>query len=173
MSPRPVNHLHFLTEHVGTAIDGPTTLFLDTINVKQNFWGSSIIQSHSDVHKSSSGGKGNNNKVGVMGITLTKLLKQTVLSAGHVIIKIDIEGAEYQLLEEAVKSRIFCLLVKEMGVTVDIIGEFHWDETLGSKEPRNRWENTIQGEEAIKNCVASYQVLKSIIPIWWLISESS
>ena len=29
MSPRPVRHLHYLTEHVGTAQNGPTTLFLD------------------------------------------------------------------------------------------------------------------------------------------------
>jgi len=172
MIPRPVKHLHFLTEHVGTAIDGPTTLFLDTVNVKRNFWGSSIIQSHADVQKSSNSNgqmqteENNKKEAHVIGITLTKLLEQTVLAGGHVIIKIDIEGAEYQLLEEAVRSSIFCRLVKGMGVTIDILGEFHGDATLGSEEPRKRWENIIRGEEAIKNCGASYRVVNSLIPIW-------
>ena len=38
MRPRPVRYVHFLTETVGTNRDGPTKLFLDTVNPKENFW---------------------------------------------------------------------------------------------------------------------------------------
>lgn len=162
MNPRPVQHVHFLTEHVGTAVDGPTTLFLDTSNAQQNYWGSSILDSHVDV------ARGGREKVGanVMGITLTTLLERTALAGGHVMIKIDIEGAEYQLLEEAVKSNIFCKLVKEQGVQIDILNEFHGDSTIGSEEPRKRWEEVVKGEEKILNCGVDYKVLKSMIPMW-------
>lgn len=166
MIPRPVRHVHFLTEHVGSARDGPTTLFLDTNNRgSRNFVGSSILSSHVDVTK---GDKKNGELIGVsvMGVTLTTLLEKTVAPGGHVMIKIDIEGAEYELLEEAVKSDIFCKLVQDMGVRVDIISEFHDDGTIGSTEPRQRWEQVIQGEQAIHNCGVNYKVIKSFIPIW-------
>jgi hypothetical protein len=163
MKPRPVRHLHFLVEHVAAATNGPTTLYLDTVNEKQHYWGSSILKSHADVKRS--GGK---TGVQVMAITLTSLLEQTVLQneGGHVMIKIDIEGAEYQLLEEAVNSNIFCRLVNEKDITVDIINEFHGDSIVGSPEPRHRWETIVKGEEAIKGCSANYEVVKSLIPTW-------
>ena len=161
MSPRPIRHLHFLTEHVGSAADGPQTLFLDTVNAKNHYWGSSILDSHVDVKKS-----GEKTGVQVMGITLTTLLEKTVAPGGHVMMKIDIEGAEYQMLEEAVKSDIFCKLIKEMGVRVDVLMEFHHDSTIGSEEPRKRWEEVVKGEEAILKCGVNYKVLSSWIPIW-------
>ena len=150
MIPRPVRHAHFLTGHVGSGSDGPTTLYLDTKNVKQNFWGSSIIKSHIDVVQSE-GDTG----VPVMGITLTKLLEQTVLPGGHVMIKIDIEGGEYQLLEEAINSTILCKLIKDQGVRIDMLNEPHDAKIVGSAEPGIRW-NAIQGEKMIKQCGVGY-----------------
>jgi hypothetical protein len=85
----------------------------------KNFFRSSILSSHADVKRSSKK-TGELTGVSVMGVTLATLLKKTVESGGHVMIKIDIEGAEYELLEEAVNSNIFCNLVQEMGVRVDI-----------------------------------------------------
>lgn len=136
MSPRPVNNLHFLTEHVATKEDGPTKLFLDTVNEKQNFWGSSILESHQDVLKSANeGGTGTVSFAPVTGITLSTLMKRTLLayspiatpdekSGGHLIVKVDIEGGEYALLEEASKSLLLCDFLN-MGNTVDLIIEFH------------------------------------------------
>ena len=49
MRPRPVRYVHFLTETVGTNPDGPTQLFLDTVNPKENFGGSSVMDNHRDV----------------------------------------------------------------------------------------------------------------------------
>lgn len=159
MIPRPIKHLHFLTEHVGSAVDGPTELFLDTSNKRLNFWGSSILNSHVDVNK------GEKKKVKVMGTSLTSLLKQTVSDGGHLMIKIDIEGAEYELLTEAVNSNIFCKLVNDGDVTIDILGEYHGDQTLGSKEPRNKWE-ALNGEESINKCGVTYKVINGLIPVW-------
>jgi hypothetical protein len=150
MIPRPVRHLHFLTEHVGAGKDGPTTLFLDTVNGKDNFWGSSILQSHVDVVKS-----GGNTGTPVMGITLTKLLKDTVLPGGHVMIKIDIEGGEYQLLEEAIDTDIFCKLIKKDDVKIDLLNEPHGANIVGSEEPGQRWKD-IGGQNKIRNCGVGY-----------------
>ena len=36
MKPRPVQHLHILTESVVTAVDGPTKLYLDKVSVAEN-----------------------------------------------------------------------------------------------------------------------------------------
>lgn len=152
MDPRPVRHAHFLTEHIGTNVDGPSVLYLDTFNTEDNFWGSSIYQSHWDVEKS-----GKNTGTRVMGITLTTLLKKTVKRGGHVIVKIDIEGAEYVLLEEAVTSNILCELIQETGVTVSMVIEPHVDEMLGGPGPRLRWEG-IQGDERIRKCGVSLHV---------------
>ena len=99
MRPRPVRYFHFLTETVGTNRDGPTQLFLDTVNPKENFWGLSVMDTHRDVLASRKTG------VPVMGVTLTSMLQKAVKPGGHVIVKIDIEGAEYLLLEEAIDGR--------------------------------------------------------------------
>jgi len=159
MIPRPIKHLHFLTEHVGSAFDAPTEIFLDTTNEKRNFWGSSILNSHVDVNI------GEQKKAKVMGVTLSSLLERTVSAGGHVMIKIDIEGAEYQLLSEAVNSNIFCKLVNDRDVTVDILSEYHGDQTIGSEQPRKEWEAS-NGEESIKKCGVAYEVVKSLFPIW-------
>eukprot|EP00566_Odontella_aurita_P018182 CAMPEP_0113560752 /NCGR_PEP_ID=MMETSP0015_2-20120614/19602_1 /TAXON_ID=2838 /ORGANISM="Odontella" /LENGTH=328 /DNA_ID=CAMNT_0000462485 /DNA_START=207 /DNA_END=1190 /DNA_ORIENTATION=- /assembly_acc=CAM_ASM_000160 len=52
ITPKPLRHAHFLTETVGAGKDGPAQLWLDTVNAKQNYWGSSIFKSHQDVEKS-------------------------------------------------------------------------------------------------------------------------
>mmetsp|Transcript_37215 Transcript_37215/g.42479 ORF Transcript_37215/g.42479 Transcript_37215/m.42479 type:complete len:442 (-) Transcript_37215:449-1774(-) len=149
MVPRPIRHIHFLTEHIGAGSDGPTILYLDTVNKKQNFWGSSIFNTHIDVVSS-----GPNTGVPVMGITLTRLLKETVLPGGHVLIKIDIEGGEYQLLEEAINSSIFCNLTR-VGVKIDMLSEFHNAKVVGSEEPIKKWKE-MEGEKKIKKCGVGY-----------------
>jgi FtsZ-binding cell division protein ZapB len=99
-TPRPLAHLHFFTESVGAGVDGMTQLFLDTVNAGQNYWGSSIIKTHQDVQRS-----GATQAADVMGYTITTLMKKTLQafnpeasesekSGGHLILKIDIEGAE-------------------------------------------------------------------------------
>jgi hypothetical protein len=104
--PRPIQHMHFFTESVGAGQDGMTKLYLDTVNDKQNFWGSSIYKGHQDVRKSV--GEGNDAETvaaPVMGYTIGTLMRKTLKAfdpsataeekkGGHLILKVDIEGGE-------------------------------------------------------------------------------
>ena len=85
-------------------------------------------------------------------IALTTLLRKTVSPQGHhVMLKIDIEGGEYQLLEEAVNSTILCEL-RDQGVTADMALEGHSDTALGSAEPCLYFYEVLHREHKIKEC---------------------
>jgi FkbM family methyltransferase len=150
MIPRPVRHIHFLTEHVAASENAPKSLYLDIVNHVENYWGSSTIRSHVDVAKSEG-----RHVAQVTGITLTKLLEQVTLPGGHVIIKIDIEGGEYEVLEEAINSTILCKLVRELGVRIDMLNEPHDSVIIGNEDPLKRWEE-IEGTKQIEDCGIRY-----------------
>ena len=144
LDPRPLRHLHFFTDHVGTGKDGPTTLYLDTVNKNDHFWGSSIYDSHKDVQRS-----GGNTGVPVTGITLTTLLRNTLKPNGLAIIKIDIEGAEYPLMEEAVKSGVLCEFCKEKNATISLVLEEHGHLLKG--DAAENWKK-MNGNEKVREC---------------------
>lgn len=124
-SPRPVRLAHFWTSTVAAGSNGPAILYLDTRNVEKNFWGSSILASHTDV-QASAASSGNLVETPVEGKTLTTILQETVIGVpgSHVIIKMDVEGAEYAVLNEAFDSGILCNLT-DAAVRVDILAELH------------------------------------------------
>ena len=141
IEPRPLEHLHFFTESIGSGKDGPAKLYLDTVNKKENFWGSSVYKTHQDVVKS--GEKNDNEPVAadVMGYTITTLMKKTLKAfneslpesergGGHLLLKVDIEGGEYDLLFEIHKSGLLCEFVK-LGNTADLMIEFHSGRVTG------------------------------------------
>lgn len=134
-SPRPVQHMHFFTDSVGAGEDGMTKLYLDTVNTEQNFWGSSIFKTHPDVRKSAGESDVETLAVPVMGYTIGTLMRMTLNAfdskmstpdrvGGHFILKVDIEGGEYPLLEQAVLDGTLCEFVK-IGNTADLFIEFH------------------------------------------------
>jgi Methyltransferase FkbM domain len=126
-TPRPLRSVRFLTETVATgAGDGPTQLYLDTVNAQHNFFGSSLLPEHTDVRRSATANGGTPVSVPVNGITLSTLLKETVVrhAGAHVILKIDIEGAEYGLLNEAYNSGVLCDYAA-LGVRIDARVEIH------------------------------------------------
>lgn len=127
--PRPVRRAHFFTETVGAAKDGPISLYLDTINKNANFWGSSILADHIDVKKSAQNGEPMAARV--EGLTLTTLIKKTLQKqiGGHLIIKMDVEGAEYAILNEAFESNALCDLVDSV-IRVDVLVEIHNNVSL-------------------------------------------
>lgn len=133
-TPKPIRAAHFYTETVATGVDGPTFLYLDTVNTKQNFWGSSIVETHKDALKSASNNNNVTVKAPVMGLTLTTLLKRSVRKAkgSHVLIKIDIEGGEYPVMNEAID--ILCNYT-DAGVRIDMILETHDANTIGGETP--------------------------------------
>lgn len=149
MQPRPVGRLQFLTQSIGAGAVGPATLYLDTINTAENFWGSSIFVNHQDVRKSIEQNGTSTVAVNVTGYTISSLMKQTLsayddpkdqqhsdddILQNHLIIKVDIEGGEYPLLEEAIQNGTLCSFVNETKHVVDFYIEFHSHRVTGNRE---------------------------------------
>jgi FkbM family methyltransferase len=78
--------------------EGYTSFFLDTVDVAQNFWGSSMSPDTRDVQRS--GYK----SVTVPLVNLMRLLSETALKEDYVMVKMDIEGAEHDILPCLAKS---------------------------------------------------------------------
>lgn len=72
--------------------EGQTSFFLDTVNTAQNNWGSSMSSNHPDTI--ASGGQ----MVTVPTMNLNRVLFEHTIPTDHVIVKMDIEGAEYDTL---------------------------------------------------------------------------
>jgi Methyltransferase FkbM domain len=123
-TPSPLKSAHFYTETVAVAKDGPTQLFLETHG--GNYWGSSIYATHKTVQKSAHTDHHAPTVANVTGLTLTTLAKATTLmvAGNHLLLKIDIEGAEYPVLDEAYASGILCDYAKA-SVQVDLLIEIH------------------------------------------------
>lgn len=69
-----------------------TSFFLDTVNTQRNFWGSSMSADHPDVQRS---GK---TKVTVPTINLNRVLYEETIPGDWVMVKMDIEGSEWDVL---------------------------------------------------------------------------
>mmetsp|Transcript_36436 Transcript_36436/g.68146 ORF Transcript_36436/g.68146 Transcript_36436/m.68146 type:complete len:296 (-) Transcript_36436:75-962(-) len=78
--------------------EGQTSFFVDTVNTAQNFWGSSMSANTPDVQKS---GK---TSVTVPTLNVNRILYENTIPADRVILKMDIEGAEFDVLPCLVQS---------------------------------------------------------------------
>mmetsp|Transcript_120023 Transcript_120023/g.218194 ORF Transcript_120023/g.218194 Transcript_120023/m.218194 type:complete len:290 (+) Transcript_120023:96-965(+) len=110
--------------------EGWTSFFLDTVNADQNNWGSSMSSDHPDVQKS--GGQ----NVTVPTMNLNRILVEHTIPADHVIVKMDIEGAEFDTLP--------CLALSPSASLVD---------TLFLETHQADWGNvgtTVEGMEVAK-----------------------
>merc|ERR1719183_2884118 len=72
--------------------EAKTSFFLDTVNTANNYWGSSMSSTHPDVQKS---GK---TKVTVPTMNLNRILYENTIPGDWVMLKMDIEGVEYDVL---------------------------------------------------------------------------
>ncbi|KAG0000776.1 hypothetical protein BGZ65_004069, partial [Modicella reniformis] len=72
--------------------DGIRTFFLDTVNEAHDYWGSSIYANHPDAVASKSKG------TDLTGINIARWLLQNTLPQDFVVVKMDIEGAEYEVI---------------------------------------------------------------------------
>jgi hypothetical protein len=167
--PRPLKHMHFFTESVGAGEDGMTKLYLDTINTKENFWGSSIFAGHQDVQKSAIG-KASVESVAtdVMGYTIGTIMRQTLIAfdpaatredqqGGHFILKVDIEGGEFPLLHQAAKEGTLCEYVK-MGNQADLYIEFHSQRVTG-RNPL--FGNMKENRKKLEDCGVHFRNLSA------------
>lgn len=78
--------------------EGQTSFYLDTTTTQHNYWGSSMSSNHPDVVNS---GK---QKVTVNTVNLNRLLWERTIPGDYVIVKMDIEGAEFDILPCMVNS---------------------------------------------------------------------
>lgn len=72
--------------------DGTRTFYLDTVNEGNDFWGSSTYAVHPDVVNSHSNG------TELTSINISRWLLMNTLPRDYVVVKMDIEGAEYQVI---------------------------------------------------------------------------
>ncbi|GJJ73022.1 hypothetical protein EMPS_05380 [Entomortierella parvispora] len=101
--------------------DGIRTFFLDTVNKDHDFWGSSIYAEHWDAV--ASGLKGTN----LTSINLAGWLLRNFLPRDYVVIKMDIEGAEYEVVPH--------LAEMGAGIVVDqLLVEWHPSIMVGDEE---------------------------------------
>lgn len=72
--------------------DGTRTFFLDTVNESNDFWGSSIYADHPDAVRSKSNG------TELSAINISRWLLMNTRPKDFVVVKMDIEGAEYEVI---------------------------------------------------------------------------
>mmetsp|Transcript_9682 Transcript_9682/g.23451 ORF Transcript_9682/g.23451 Transcript_9682/m.23451 type:complete len:413 (+) Transcript_9682:167-1405(+) len=173
MSPRPVQHLHIFTESVVTAKDGPTKLYLDKTSVEENFWGSSILSSQQDAVKSAKElNDGNVFSADVIGISLSTIVDSTMLalkqdatadeqSGGILIVKMDVEGAEYQVLKEVAASGVLCKL-REFGNKVVLVVEYHHMSITDAAERRREKDGHQAAIDKLEQCGVVFKKLHAI-----------
>lgn len=78
--------------------EAEASFFLDTVNQNHSYWGSSLSSRHPDVQKSGL------KKVRVPTLNLNQLIVERAIPADYVILKLDVEGAEYDILPCLAKS---------------------------------------------------------------------
>lgn len=94
----PSGYVFPMTSTAAYMCEGETSFFVDTVNTDQNFWGSSMSANTPDVQKS---GK---QSVTVQTLNINRILYENTIPADHVILKMDIEGAEFDVLPCLVQS---------------------------------------------------------------------
>jgi len=105
----------------------------------------------------------------VQGISLSTLVKRTALAykpgatpeeetGGLFIIKMDVEGAEYQVLKEASASGVLCELVKK-GNKVVMIVEYHHMSITDPTERRREQGGAEEAKQTLAQCGVVFGVL--------------
>lgn len=84
--------VHSENSHAAYMCEAQTTFYLDTVNTNNNYWGSSMSANHDDTKKSGL------QAVTVPTVNILKLLHETTTPEDYVILKMDIEGAEWDVL---------------------------------------------------------------------------
>jgi len=88
----PTAFVHSLAPNAAYMCEGQTSFYLDTVNHNKNYWGSSMSNNHPDVQASGQ------QKVTVPTVNLIKLIAENTIASDFVLVKMDIEGAEYDIL---------------------------------------------------------------------------
>lgn len=85
------DQVHSLAETAAFSCTGTTSFFIDT-DKKHNYWGSSMFASAPDAARSG------HKKVTVPTINVAQLIAENTIPEDYVILKVDIESAEYRVI---------------------------------------------------------------------------
>jgi FkbM family methyltransferase len=88
----PRYNVHIFRESVANVVGGKVDFYLDTVNPEHNFWGSSLKENHPDVIKSKKA------KIQVDSYDVAKLIMENYTKDDFIIIKMDVEGSEYDIV---------------------------------------------------------------------------
>jgi len=84
--------VHAFASTAAYMCEATTSFFLDTVNTDNNYWGSSLSENHQDTKKSGL------KKVTVPTANLMRILYENTIPGDWVMVKMDIEGAEWDIL---------------------------------------------------------------------------
>jgi len=110
--------------------NGYINFYLDLVNKKDSYWGSSLDNNHPDVVRS---GK---TKVNVSCVDIAELLLENFNENDFIVVKIDIEGAEYDLLVDFIKKNVLKL--------IDYIGIEYHNNLLKFNSPNQVFNYILQ-----------------------------
>jgi hypothetical protein len=146
------------------------TLLTCTSYFDHKFWGSSIVSSLLDARKTAEQNNGTAVVANVTGLTLGTLIRNTMAPfrldateedsrGGNLIIKMDVEGAEYQVLREINKSGILCDYIAK-GNEVVMLVEFHGKEVILDDTEFNKLHVGTKGRvKILKECGVRFENL--------------
>jgi len=137
--------VHAFNSHAAYMCEAQTTFYLDTTSVEHNYWGSSMSDNHVDVQKS---GK---QAVTVPTVNVLKLLYETTIPGDWVILKMDIEGAEWDVLPCLAQATSVVSLV---------------DQLFVEKHPQD-WGNAGTTQPQLDAALAALRAKGVDIPSWY------
>ncbi|ATY63111.1 family methyltransferase [Cordyceps militaris] len=113
--------------------DGLRTFYLDEVNADHAYWGSSTYKNHPDAV--ASGGRGTD----LSAVNIARWLLMNTLPHDFVVVKMDIEGAEYDIVPHLVSMRAWTVL--------DVL-LVEWHDHLPTDEARQAAKNAIEKLQA-------------------------
>eukprot|EP00929_Paragymnodinium_shiwhaense_P050888 TRINITY_DN2561_c0_g3_i1.p1 TRINITY_DN2561_c0_g3~~TRINITY_DN2561_c0_g3_i1.p1 ORF type:complete len:293 (+),score=88.77 TRINITY_DN2561_c0_g3_i1:75-953(+) len=103
--------VHSLASTAAYDCEAQTSFYLDTTSVANNYWGSSMSDSHPDTKKSGL------QKVTVPTININRLVYENTIPGDWVLLKVDIEGSEWDvvpcLAQSPAKANVDRMLLEE------------------------------------------------------------
>lgn len=123
--------------------EAKTSFYLDTTNHANNYWGSSMSENHIDAQASG------HQKVTVPTLNIIKLIHETTIPGDYVVLKMDIEGAEWDVVPCLADSNVVPLI----------------DRFLVEVHPKE-WGNAGTTEQGFQQAIAKLRAAGVDIPTY-------
>lgn len=127
-----------------------------------------------DIRKTNQQNNGTSIKADVLGITLSTLLRKTLApfrlaaspssskAGGSLLVKMDVEGAEFGVLKELAVSNVLCQYV-QMGNNATLVVEFHQQLIKDPDEKQAAMDGLRDAKEKLRGCGVKFRNL----PDFW------